>query len=76
MQHTSKIIQKELGITEFTFHSLRHTHTTMLLENHCDIKYVQERLGHKNIEVTLNIYQHLSEQMKEKDKKILDSIFD
>ena len=76
MQHTSTVIQDELGITEFTFHSLRHTHASILLENRCDIKYVQERLGHKNIEVTLNIYQHLSEQMKAQNKKLLDRIFD
>lgn len=76
MQHTSTVIQDELGITEFTFHSLRHTHASMLLENRCDIKYVQQRLGHKNIEVTLNIYQHLSEQMKAQNKQLLGTIFD
>lgn len=75
MQHTSTVIQNELGIAEFTFHSLRHTHASILLENRCDIKYVQERLGHKNIEVTLNIYQHLSDKMKAYNKQLLDDIF-
>lgn len=75
MQHTSTVIQHELGIAEFTFHSLRHTHATILLENHCDIKYVQKRLGHKNIEVTLNIYQHLTQSIRDENKQKLDEIF-
>lgn len=75
MQHTSNVIHKQLNIKEFTFHSLRHTHTTNLLENGIDVKYVQERLGHKNIQVTLNIYQHISKKMKDRNKNLLDSIF-
>ena len=31
MQHTSKVIKDNLGITEFDYHSMRHTHATMLL---------------------------------------------
>lgn len=75
MQHTSTVIQDELGIAEFTFHSLRHTHASILLENHCDVKYVQKRLGHKNIEVTLNIYQHLTQNITDENKQKLDDIF-
>lgn len=48
--------EKGLEYKEFDFHFLRHTHTTMLLSNGTDIKYVQKRLGHKNIIVTLDIY--------------------
>lgn len=74
MQHTSMVIHKQLGIN-FTFHSLRHTHCSLLLSAGATPKYVQERLGHKNIQVTLGIYQHLTNQMKQDGDNILNNLY-
>ncbi len=41
-------------------HMLRHTHATELIRSGWDAAYVQKRLGHAQIQTTLNIYTHLN----------------
>jgi integrase len=47
-------------ITGASFHSLRHTAATLLLSNGCDVKTLQERLGHSVPATTLRLYVHTS----------------
>ena len=49
----------------FDFHSLRHTHATMLIENGAHVKAVQERLGHRKIQTTLQTYVHNTPVLEE-----------
>ena len=75
MQHTSRIIHNDLNIRDFDYHSLRHTHATVLLEKGAPLKYIQQRLGHKKIDVTINVYQHLTDDLQYKGREVLDEIF-
>lgn len=43
-------------------HLLRHTHATIYYRQTKDIKQVQERLGHSQIQTTMNLYLHPSDE--------------
>ena len=59
----------------FDFHSLRHTHGTELAEAGVPAKEIQLRLGHKNIETTLNVYVHETGEMIEHTRTMLEEMY-
>ena len=48
-------------IPDFTFHVLRHTFCTRMAEDGMDVKVLQEIMGHSNIAVTMQVYNHVSD---------------
>lgn len=52
------------GLHQFTFHSLRHTHATLLLEAGVNFKIVQTRLGHSSFTTTMDTYAHVTPAME------------
>ena len=67
-----KRIRKKTGLTVYP-HLLRHTHATELIRTGWDMSYVQKRLGHSNIQTTINTYIHLrDEDLKAEYKKFLE----
>ncbi|WP_300529062.1 site-specific integrase [Peptacetobacter sp.] len=57
---------------EFSMHTFRHTHATMLLQAGANIKDVQARLGHTNINTTMDIYVHSTNESKKNTLKKFD----
>lgn len=72
-KYASRVIHNELKIA-FNYHSLRHTHATMLIENGANVKDVQERLGHQDIKTTLQTYVHNTESLRNETVDIFEKI--
>ncbi|PEA09510.1 site-specific integrase [Bacillus cereus] len=53
------------GFEYITLHGFRHTHAVHLLQSGANIKYVSERLGHSTINMTANVYLHVTKSMEE-----------
>ena len=63
---------KKLNVSTHTF---RHTHVALLIESGVPIKVISERLGHSNINTTLNIYTHVTANMKLDLRSKLDKLY-
>jgi integrase len=48
-----------IGQPDVTFHALRHTHASQLIDAHVDIVTISKRLGHAKPDTTLRVYAHL-----------------
>lgn len=51
----------DIVLPDFSAHTFRHTFCTRMAENGMDIKVLQEIMGHKNITVTMQVYNHVLE---------------
>jgi integrase len=48
-----------IGLPDVTFHALRHTHASQLIDAGVDIVTISKRLGHAKPDITLRVYAHL-----------------
>ncbi len=71
--HIGWVAHHELHIS-YTYHSLRHTHATLLAEEGYSPFDIMQRLGHKNINVTLKYYMHYTENMGKSAQQQLEEI--
>ena len=59
-----KRIMVKIGSPSTRFHDLRHTYAVLAIKSGDDIKTVQENLGHATAAFTLDIYGHVTAQMR------------
>ncbi len=55
---------RDIGLPEIGLHGLRHSFATVALEAGVSLKILSEMLGHSDTQLTANIYQHVSENVK------------
>lgn len=51
-------------LPHFSAHNLRHTFCTRLCENETNLKVIQEIMGHRNIETTMDVYNEATKEKK------------
>lgn len=68
-------LMEKAKVPRIPFHSLRHTHATLLLKAAVHPKIVSERLGHASIQITLDTYSHVVPGMQRPAVEALDKLF-
>lgn len=77
-ERTSRLFKARLerhGLPEVRFHDLRHTWATLALKAGVAVKVVQERLGHANPSITMNIYSHVLPGMQAEAAEKVAALF-
>lgn len=62
------------GVKKIRIHDFRHSHASLLLSMGVPITEISERLGHSNIEMTLNTYSHMLPSDEEKALAVLNQL--
>ena len=73
--HWWKEFADKIGVTDVTFHGLRHTAASYMIKNNVPITTVSGVLGHANTTTTLNIYSHMMEDTKKSAIDVLTDVF-
>jgi integrase len=67
---------KEAKIKPIRFHDMRHTFTSLLIDQNENPKYIQEQLGHSTIQMTFDIYGHLiNKTNQDSTTRLEESVF-
>ena len=69
-----KLLRQAGILQNYRMHDCRHTHASWLISKGVNIKAVSERLGHKSIRTTLDIYSHITKSMQDEAVNALEEI--
>ena len=67
-------LARRVGLKGVTLHGCRHSHATLMLKQGIHPKIVSERLGHASIQITLDIYSHITAGLQEAAANRFDDI--
>ena len=73
VQHKMKRQIELAGVKKIRVHDLRHSHVAYLIEKGVEPLLIRDRLGHKDIRITLNTYGHLYPNQQRKIANLLDN---
>ncbi|QEK19471.1 site-specific integrase [[Clostridium] hylemonae] len=76
--HISKFMNEaceNTKVKKIRIHDLRHSHASLLIELGVSPVLIAERLGHENVETTLNIYSHLYPHRQKELAESLDRLY-
>ena len=64
---------KQIGMSQVTLHSLRHTHASQLIASGLDVLTISRRLGHGSPAITLGVYGHLFSNTDDRAAAIMEA---
>ena len=73
-QREFKKITEAAKVRTIKFHGMRHTCATLMLQAGVPVKVVSERLGHKRVQITMDVYQHVLPDMQEDAAAALNAV--
>ena len=74
VQKTMKEHARKAELKEIRVHDLRHSHCAYLIHKGVQPLIIKERMGHKDIKITLNTYGHLYPSEQKKVASLLDDV--
>lgn len=66
-------VATSIGLPEITFHALRHTHASHLIDAGVDVMKISRRLGHASPAITLKVYAHLFRKRDDKSSAAINA---
>ena len=73
LQKRLKKYEASTGVKPIRVHDIRHSHVAYLIYQGVEPLIIKERLGHKDIQMTLNTYGHLYPSQQKKVAEMLDN---
>lgn len=73
VQHKMRRHIEKAGVKKIRVHDLRHSHVAYLIHQGVEPLMIKQRLGHKDIKITLNTYGHLYPNEQKKLAEMLNT---